>query len=79
VEKTRGRVDKKLDVVPERLGNSRVTSAGMARSTAARQGCCVALRLGEDNARFLLLFFVMLLYIITGAGIFSLLERDNEI
>jgi len=39
----------------------------------------VALRLGEDNARFLLLFFVMLLYILLGAGIFSLLERDNEI
>ena len=50
----------------------------MARSTAARQGCCVALRLGEDNARFLLLFFVMLLYILLGAGIFSLLEHDNE-
>jgi len=51
----------------------------MARSTAARQGCCVALGLGEDNARFLLLFFVMLLYILIGAGFFSLLERDNEI
>jgi len=38
----------------------------------------VALRLGEDNARFLLLFFVMLLYIVVGAGLFSLLERDNE-
>jgi len=38
----------------------------------------VALGLGEDNARFLLLFFVMLLYILAGAGLFSLLEHDNE-
>ena len=51
----------------------------MARSTAARQGCCVALRLGEDNARFVLLFCAMLLYILVGAGLFSLLERDNEL
>jgi len=39
----------------------------------------VALGLGEDNARFLLLFLVMVVYIFVGAGIFSLLERDNEI
>lgn len=39
----------------------------------------MALRLGEDNARFLLLFFVMLIYILAGAALFSLLERDNEI
>jgi len=51
----------------------------MAHSTAARQGCCVALGLGEDNARFLLLFVVMLVYIVIGATIFSLLERNNEI
>jgi len=51
----------------------------MARSTAARQGCCVALGLGEDNARFLLLFFVMTIYLLVGAGLFSLLERNNEI
>lgn len=51
----------------------------MGRPSSSRQGCCVALGLGEDNARFLLLFFVMIIYICVGAGIFSLLERDNEI
>jgi len=51
----------------------------MARSTAARQGCCVALRLGEDNARFLLLFVVMMIYLLLGAGVFSLLESSNEL
>lgn len=39
----------------------------------------MALRLGEDNARFVLLFCAMLLYILVGAGLFSLLERDNEL
>ena len=37
-----------------------------------------ALRLGEDNARFLLLFVVMVIYLLLGAGLFSLLERDRE-
>jgi len=48
------------------------------RSTAARQGCCVALRLGEDNARFLLLFFVMLLYLLLGAGLFCVPQFTEE-
>ncbi|KAK3597139.1 hypothetical protein CHS0354_038057 [Potamilus streckersoni] len=49
----------------------------MAR-TQGRKGCCFALHLHEDNARFILLFFVMITYMLAGAGLFMVLEKDNE-
>ncbi|XP_052105245.1 potassium channel subfamily K member 12-like [Mytilus californianus] len=46
---------------------------------ARKQGCCFALHLREDNARFILLFFVMTAYMLVGATVFMFLERDNEV
>ena len=43
-----------------------------------RNGCCNLLHLHEENSRFLLLALVLLLYMIFGALVFHLLERDNE-
>lgn len=48
----------------------------MARNN--HHGCCALIHLQEDNARFILLAIVMVLYMLTGAGIFMFLERDNE-
>jgi potassium channel subfamily K member 13 len=41
-------------------------------------GCCRALHLGEDNARFVLLAAVLLLYMVAGAALFQFLEQDTE-
>jgi hypothetical protein len=46
---------------------------------APQKGCCAVLHLREDNARFLLLFIVMILYMLLGATIFMFLEQDNEV
>ena len=43
------------------------------------KGCCALLHLHEDNARFILLFIVMVLYMLTGATVFMMLERDQEL
>ena len=43
------------------------------------KGCCALLHLHEDNARFILLFIVMVIYMLTGATVFMLLERDKEL
>ncbi|KAL8615506.1 hypothetical protein ACOMHN_028169 [Nucella lapillus] len=43
-----------------------------------RRGCCTALHLKEDNARFLLLAVVLCCYMAAGAAIFMALEADNE-
>ena len=42
-------------------------------------GCCARLHLREDNARFFLLAVVMICYMLIGASVFMLLERDKEI
>ncbi|RWS27239.1 hypothetical protein B4U80_01739 [Leptotrombidium deliense] len=47
--------------------------------TKRHGGCCSALHLREENARFLLLAIVLLLYMLFGATIFHLLEKDEEI
>ncbi|XP_052769260.1 potassium channel subfamily K member 13-like [Mya arenaria] len=47
----------------------------MARS---HKGCCSSLHLREDNARFFLLMLVMVVYMLIGASVFMVLERDNE-
>lgn len=44
----------------------------------ARGGCCSRLHLREDNARFLLLAVVLILYMLAGAIVFMLLERGRE-
>jgi potassium channel subfamily K protein 13 len=36
------------------------------------------LHLHEDNARFVLLALVMVIYMLSGAGVFMALERENE-
>ena len=53
-----------------------LTREGMARSS--HHGCCTALHLREDNARFILLALVMVVYMVTGATVFMVLEQDNE-
>ncbi|CAH1791768.1 unnamed protein product [Owenia fusiformis] len=45
---------------------------------ARGSGCCVILHLREDNARFILLALVMVIYMLSGAALFMFLERDNE-
>lgn len=47
----------------------------MARS---HKGCCSVLHLREDNARFFLLMVVMVVYMLAGASVFMVLERENE-
>ena len=42
-------------------------------------GWCARIHLREDNARFVLLAIVMVMYMCFGATIFMLLERDKEI
>ncbi|XP_074663151.1 potassium channel subfamily K member 13-like [Tubulanus polymorphus] len=44
-----------------------------------RDGCCSALHLKEDNARFILLALVMVIYMLSGASVFMFLERENEL
>ncbi|XP_064489603.1 potassium channel subfamily K member 13-like [Ornithodoros turicata] len=43
-----------------------------------RGGCCRALHLREENARFALLGVVMILYMVVGATLFHLLEAGTE-
>ncbi|ESP03097.1 hypothetical protein LOTGIDRAFT_111197 [Lottia gigantea] len=43
-----------------------------------RKGCCTVIHPREDNARFILLAVVMVIYMAVGASIFMVLERDNE-
>ncbi|MBN3310387.1 KCNKD protein, partial [Amia calva] len=44
-----------------------------------RRGCCAALHLNEDNARFCLLAALILLYLLCGAAVFSAIEHPSEI
>ena len=44
----------------------------------ARGGCCTRLHLREDNARFMLLAVVLILYMLAGAIVFMLLEQGRE-
>ena len=43
-----------------------------------RRGWCTALHLQEENARFLLLAVVLIIYLLFGATIFHYLEKDGE-
>ena len=43
------------------------------------RGCCERLRLREDNARFLLLAVVMVIYMTLGALLFMCIERSEEV
>ncbi|GCC40562.1 hypothetical protein chiPu_0024598, partial [Chiloscyllium punctatum] len=45
----------------------------------SRASCCLALRLNEDNARFALLALFILLYLVSGAAVFSAIERPREL
>ena len=56
----------------------RRADAARGMSRPGRRGCCTLLHLKEDNARFILLAVVMCLYMAAGAGVFMLLEADNE-
>lgn len=42
-------------------------------------GCCSLLHLTEDNARFLLLAIVLVLYMLAGAALFQYLEGEAEL
>ncbi|XP_046387665.1 potassium channel subfamily K member 13-like [Ischnura elegans] len=42
-------------------------------------GCCSLMHLSEDNARFLLLAVVMVIYMVAGAGLFQYLEEESEL
>ena len=43
------------------------------------RGCCERLRLREDNARFLLLAVVLVMYMTLGALLFMCIEREEEV
>ncbi|XP_059473207.1 potassium channel subfamily K member 13-like [Neocloeon triangulifer] len=53
--------------------------AGGGGGGPAASGCCNALHLSEDNARFVLLAVVLLLYMVAGAALFQFLEQDTEL
>ena len=57
----------------------RRADAARGMSRPGRRGCCTLLHLKEDNARFILLAVVMCMYMAAGAGVFMLLEADNEL
>ncbi|KAJ9588278.1 hypothetical protein L9F63_018351 [Diploptera punctata] len=42
-------------------------------------GCCTLLHLTEDNARFLLLAIVLVIYMLAGAALFQYLEGEAEV
>uniref|UniRef100_A0A0M3ICW5 Uncharacterized protein n=1 Tax=Ascaris lumbricoides TaxID=6252 RepID=A0A0M3ICW5_ASCLU len=42
-------------------------------------GCFARIGIYEENARFMLLSLILLLYLSFGAALFNYLERDNEI
>ena len=43
-----------------------------------RSGCCNLLHLQEENSRFLLLAVVLIVYMVFGALVFHILERETE-
>ena len=45
----------------------------------ARSGCCIWTHFREDNARFVLLALVMVIYMLVGASVFMVLEQDKEV
>ena len=42
-------------------------------------GCCTLLHLTEDNARFVLLAVVLVIYMLAGAALFQYLEGEGEL
>lgn len=44
----------------------------------AQKGCCALVRVREDNARFLLLAIVLIIYMFCGAALFRYLEQGAE-
>ncbi|CAD6186809.1 unnamed protein product [Caenorhabditis auriculariae] len=44
-----------------------------------RVGCFARLRIYEENARFVLISFLLVIYLIIGAVLFHYLERENEV
>ena len=46
---------------------------------AHHHGCFEVLHLGEENARFSLLFILMVSYMLAGAGVFMTIEGANEV
>lgn len=55
-----------------------MVSLRAAMTRPSQHGCCTLLHLREDNARFILLFVVLLLYMFAGAFLFMSLEQENE-
>lgn len=47
--------------------------------TTRRGGCLARLGLSEDNARFILLVFIMIVYMLFGAVMFHQLEHATEV
>lgn len=45
---------------------------------ACRAGCCSLGAVNEDNARFLMLALLIVLYLLCGAAVFSALEQPKE-
>lgn len=68
---------------PARTGRVKTTKPNVRSrrmmSRPGRRGCCKIIHLKEDNARFILLAIVMVLYMLSGAALFAALERDNEL
>ena len=67
------------DGVPNKTNvDESVLSSRRPLGVKRRAKCCEALILKEDNARFLLLALVLLLYMVFGALIFEAFEEGNE-
>lgn len=68
---------------PARTGLAKPSKVNVrSRRTISRPGrrrCCKILHLKEDNARFILLAVVLVLYMLSGAALFAALERNNEL
>ncbi|CAI5453569.1 unnamed protein product [Caenorhabditis angaria] len=47
--------------------------------TRARVGCFARLRIYEENARFVLICLILIIYLLFGASLFNWLEREHEV
>ncbi|KAK6999423.1 potassium channel subfamily k member 13, partial [Biomphalaria glabrata] len=81
-----GRHSPRAGANPARTGKRKQGSKNNANSRSrrlmsrpGRRGCCRIIHLKEDNARFILLAVVMVLYMLSGAAVFNALERENEL
>lgn len=73
----------RVGLAPARTGQAKANDTNVrsrrTMSRPGRRGCCKLIHLKEDNARFILLAVVIVVYMLSGAALFAALERDNEL